>query len=238
MVVSFSTVCYNNRKERMYMLRVPCLVLDHDDTVVQSETTINYPYFCYILDVFRPGQTITLDAYIHGCYHLGFAEMCRQKYGFTEQELAEEYRGWKNYIRSHIPAPFPGIDRIIQRQKEEGGLICVVSHSSEEIISRDYVAHFDLRPDDIFGWDLPEHQRKPNPYPLEQIMAKYKLTPQQLLIVDDMKPAYDMANKVGVPVAFAQWGKKDSPAICQQMRSLCDYTFESPKDLEDFLFRV
>ena len=45
------------------MLKYPCLVLDHDDTVVQSETTINYPYFCYILDQFRPGQTITLEEY-------------------------------------------------------------------------------------------------------------------------------------------------------------------------------
>ena len=55
------------------MLKYPCLVLDHDDTVVQSETTINYPYFCYILDQFRPGQTITLEEYIYGCCHQGFA---------------------------------------------------------------------------------------------------------------------------------------------------------------------
>ena len=42
------------------MLKYPCLVLDHDDTVVQSEATVNYPYFVYILDRFRPGKTITL----------------------------------------------------------------------------------------------------------------------------------------------------------------------------------
>ena len=48
------------------MLRYPCLVLDHDDTVVQSETTINYPFFCYILDQFRPGATITLEEYVSG----------------------------------------------------------------------------------------------------------------------------------------------------------------------------
>ena len=27
------------------MLKYPCLVLDHDDTVVQSEATIHYPCF-------------------------------------------------------------------------------------------------------------------------------------------------------------------------------------------------
>ena len=220
------------------MLRFPCLVLDHDDTVVQSETTINYPYFCYILDQFRPGQTITLNEYIHGCFHLGFAEMCRQKYGFTEQELADEYIGWKTYIRNHVPAPFPGIGRVIHRQKEEGGLVCVVSHSSTEIITRDYKTHFGIEPDDIFGWDLPQEQRKPNPYPLEQIIKKYDLSPAQLLVVDDMKPAWDMASKAGVPTAFAQWGKQDNPEICTQMSGLCDYTFQTPKALEEFLFCV
>ena len=220
------------------MLKFPCLILDHDDTVVQSEATINYPYFCYILDQFRPGQTITLDEYMHGCFHLGFAEMCRQKYGFTEQELAEEYLGWKNYIRNHIPAPYPGIDRIIKRQKAEGGILCVVSHSSAENITRDYRTHFGILPDAIFGWDLPEEQRKPNSYPLEQILKKYQLSPQQLLVVDDMKPADDMASKVGVSVAFAQWGKKDCPEICNQMRGLCDFSFDMPKALEEFLFCV
>ena len=220
------------------MLKYPCLVLDHDDTVVQSEATINYPYFCYILDQFRPGQMITLDEYTQGCFHMGFTEMCRQKYGFTERELADEYLGWKEYIRSHIPAPYPGIAQIIQRQKELGGLVCVVSHSSSENITRDYRTHFGILPDDIYGWDLPEHQRKPSTYPLEQIMAKYHLDSSQLLVVDDMKPAYEMASKVGVSVAFAQWGKKDCTEICTLMRSVCDFSFDTPSALEDFLFRV
>lgn len=220
------------------MLKYPCLVLDHDDTVVQSETTINYPYFCYILDQFRPGTTITLDEYTQGCFSLGFAEMCRQNYHFTEQELLDEYSGWKDYIRSHIPDPYPGIERIIHKQKEAGGLICVVSHSSEEIIKRDYLTHFGILPDAIYGWDLPEEQRKPNPYPLEQIMAKYHLSPNQLLVVDDLKPAYDMAHTAGIPIAFAQWSKTDQTEICSLMRSLCDYSFESVSALEEFLFSV
>ncbi len=220
------------------MLKYPCLVLDHDDTVVQSEATINYPYFCYILDQFRPGQTITLEEYINGCFHWGFAQMCREKYHFTDQELEDEYIGWKEYIRHHVPAPYPGIRELILRHKAAGGILCVVSHSSAENIIRDYCTHFGVLPDDIFGWDLPEEQRKPNTYPLEQIMAKYNLAPHQLLVVDDMKPAYDMANKAGVPIAFAQWGKQECPELCAQMRELCSFTFSSPKELEDFLFRV
>lgn len=216
-------------------MKFPCLVLDHDDTVVQSEATVNYPYFCYILDKFRPGTTISLNEYTEGCYHQGFVEMCKQNYQFTDEELDEEYRGWKEYIKTHIPEPFPGIQEIILRQKAAGGLVCVVSHSTQENITRDYLAHFGLQPDDIFGWDYPEHQRKPNPYPLEQIMKKYDLSPAQLLVVDDMKPACEMASKAGVPIAFAGWGRHNYPEIVAEMTSLCDYAFHKTKDLYRFL---
>lgn len=218
------------------MLRYPILVLDHDDTVVQSEKCINLPYFQEILSQFRPGATITAQEYAHGCFHLGFADMCRSWYGFTEQELLDEYEGWKVYIRSHVPDPFPGIERVIRRQKELGGKICVVSHSCEENITRDYQTHFGLTPDDIFGWDLPEALRKPNPYPLRQIMEKYHCPSEEMLVVDDMKLACTMAEQVGVSVAFAGWGRKDCPELSEQMRGLCQFSFESPRELENFLF--
>ena len=218
------------------MLRYPCLVLDHDDTVVQSEATVNFPYFQYILNEFRPGTTITMDAYISGCCHLGFADMCRKWYGFTERELLEEYEGWQGYIMEHVPAPFPGIGQVIRRQKEGGGLICVVSHSSDRNILRDYRRHFGIEPDAIYSWDLPEDKRKPSAFALEDIMARFHLSREELLVVDDMKPAWEMAAKVTVPIAFAAWGRKEYPQIADEMRRLCDFSFDSPKELEAFLF--
>lgn len=217
-------------------MKYPCLILDHDDTVVQSETTINYPFFCYILDKFRPGTTITQEAYTNGCFYQGFANMCRQNYHFTEQELKDEYSQWKDYIRSHIPAPYPGIDRIIHRQKEAGGLLCVVSHSSEENITRDYMAHFGILPDAIYGWDYPEEKRKPSTFPLEDIMRRYSLSSQELLVVDDLKPAWEMCHKAGVQIAFAGWSKLDVPIITQEMERLCDLAFHSTDALYNFLF--
>ena len=218
------------------MLKFPCLVLDHDDTVVQSETTINYPYFCYILDQFRPGKTITPEEYTNGCFYPGFADMCRQRYQFTDQELKDEYKGWMEYVMTHTPDPFSGIKELILRYKEAGGIICVVSHSSKVNITRDYQTHFGILPDDIFGWDLPEHQRKPSTYPLEQIMQKYQLKASDILVVDDLKPAWVMCKNAGVPIAFAAWSKENCPAILEEMTRLCDYTFHSPTELEAFLF--
>lgn len=218
------------------MLKYPCLVLDHDDTVVQSEATVNYPFFVYILDKFRPGTTITLKEYIHGCCNLGFADMCRKWYGFTEQELVDEYQGWQEYIKTHIPLPFSGIENIIQRQKENGGMICVVSHSSDRNILRDYRQYFGIEPDAIYSWDLPEHLRKPSTYALEDIMERYHFTKEQILVVDDMKPAYEMAKNAGVSIAFAAWGRQDYPEIIREMKNLCNYSFDTTSELEAFLF--
>ncbi len=213
------------------MPNIPCLVLDHDDTVVRSEATINYPFFVEMLKRFRPGRTLTLEEYTRDCHRVGFAGLCRDRFGFSEAELAEEYGLWKEHIRTHIPPPFPGIDRVIRAQREAGGLICVVSHSSRENILRDYRTHFGLEPDAIYGWDYPEHQRKPSPYPLQHIMARWGLGPEALLVVDDLKPAWHMARAAGVPIAFAGWGRRDFPELCREMEALCDRSFYDPLEL-------
>ena len=218
------------------MLKYPCLVLDHDDTVVQSELTVNLPYFLLTLDSFRPGATISAEEYADGCYRMGFANMCRQRFSFTEQEILEEYTGWKEYIKTHIPDPFPGIGEVIRKQKALGGKVCVVSHSCNENITRDYSRNFGILPDDIFGWDLPEELRKPNDYALKAIMDKYGFSPREMLVVDDMKLAYTMAKKQQVPIAFAAWGRKNCPAICEEMRRICDFSFDTPQEFGNFLF--
>lgn len=217
------------------MLKYPCLVLDHDDTVVQSEVTVNYPFFIEFLKEYRPHQTITQHEYIAQCYDPGYIEMCRQRFSFTDEELLIEYNGWKEYIRSHTPAPYPSIGQLIHRYKQAGGVICVVSQSAQENITRDYRTHFGMEPDDIFGWDLEPEHRKPSPWALQEIMKKYHLSPEQLLVVDDMKAACEMAHGAGVKIAFAGWGRREFPEICRDMDSLCDYSFYSTEALENFL---
>ncbi len=218
------------------MLKYPCLVLDHDDTVVQSEATIAYPCFVQTLSRIRPGVALTLEEYYRNCSAMDFSDMCRKLYGFTDEELYQEYLDWKAYVKNHIPDPFPGIQRIIERQRAEGGLICVSSHSSEENISRDYLHHFGLLPDKIYGCDLPEAQRKPSPFALRDIMESYHLSPTDLLVVDDLAPACQMAHAAGVKMAFAAWSKTAYPDLVEQMSKDCDFIFDTTEKLEKFLF--
>ena len=218
------------------MLKYRCLVLDHDDTVVQTMRTLSYPFWCLELEQFRPGTKMSLRDYILQCHHLGFADMCRVCFGFTDEELALEHRQWMDYILQNIPDAFPGIDRVIRRQKEEGGLLCVVSHSSFDNISRDYRVHFGIQPDRIYGWDRPPHERKPSTFPLEDIMDAYGLQPEEILVVDDMKLACKMAAPLGIAVAYAGWDNMGVPELREEMESLCAFSFHSTEDLEKFLF--
>jgi phosphoglycolate phosphatase/pyrophosphatase PpaX len=93
-----------------------------------------------------------------------------------------------------------------------------------------------MLPDAIYDYDLPSHQRKPNPYALNQIMEQFQLKPEEILMVDDMKLGCLMAQSVGAHTGFAAWSKQEFPALWKVMESLCDYTFKTAEELEAFLF--
>lgn len=218
------------------MLTYKCLVLDHDDTVVQTEKTIGYPYFRDYIERIRPGQPLSFAEYVRDCNNMVFADMCRERWHMTEKELAEEYSGWKEYSRRNVPQVCPGIEAVIRRQKALGGIVCVSSLSTTEVIERDFLHHFGFLPDAIYDYDLPVHQRKPDPYALVDIMERFSLKPEEILMVDDMKLGWQMAKKMGVPIAFAGWSKAEFPELAKEMRAICDFSFDSPKELEQFLF--
>jgi len=67
-------------------------------------------------------------------------------------------------------------------------------------------------------------------------VEKYGFRPEELLVVDDMKLAYTMAKKQNVPIAFAAWGRQNCPEICREMRALCNFCFDTPRQLEEFQF--
>ena len=218
------------------MLKYQCLVLDHDDTVVQTEKAIGYPYFRDYIARIRPGMTLSYEEYVRDCNNMVFADMCRKRWQFTDSELEEEYLGWKEYSRQNTPPLCPGIDRIIRKHKELGGILCVSSLSTKEIIERDFYHHFGFLPDAVYDYDLPTDRRKPATYALENIMETFNLQPADLIMIDDMKLGWKMAKDVGVATGFAGWSKIEFPELTKEMNALCDYTFPTTAQLELFLF--
>ncbi|MEH7387856.1 HAD hydrolase-like protein [Bacillus sp. JJ1521] len=105
----------------------------------------------------------------------------------------------------------------------------VVSHSERNRIERDYSIHCGFVPDAIFGWELPEQQRKPHPYPIKEILKRFNLQKTEALMLDDLKPGLEMARSCNVDFAAAGWSH-GILEINQQMKSESKYYFETVEE--------
>ena len=217
------------------MMKYKCLVFDHDDTVVRSAQTVNYPHFRQFLRQLRPNQDLSFRDYMLLSADPGYHEMCRSVFGFNEAEMDAMFLDWKSYVKSHIPEPFAGIGQIIRRQKAEGGIVCVSSHSSVETIRRDWQRNFAILPDQIYSWELGDGRRKPAPFALEDIMRRYALQPAELVMIDDLRPGYQMARACGVDFIAAGWSHPYEE-LRRIMQEHCDYYLKTVAQLEKFLF--
>ncbi len=217
------------------MLRYPCLVLDHDDTVVNSTPTIHYPSFMKTMAVLRPNIQWTLEEFMGYNFDPGFEAMLNQMLALTPEEALYQEKVWKEWCDTHHPDMFAGMDVLLKRYKQAGGIICVVSHSSEEVIRWDYRHHCGFEPDQVFGWDRGEGKRKPSPWPMQQIMEQYGFAPEQLLMVDDLTPGFRMAEACGVDFAFAGWGSP-VPQVREFMKKHSTFFLHQVSGLEELLW--
>ena len=215
-------------------MRYRCLVFDHDDTVVNSTATIHYPCFVEFLRRYYPGRSMTLEDYFIKNFSPGFLEMCVEDFGMDEDTLRRELAFWRDWVEGHVPAAYPGVREIMERHRAAGGLLCVVSHSFDYNIRRDYRLNALPEPDLIFGWEQPPERRKPGTWPLEEIMRRFSLRPEELLMVDDLKPGYDMAVACGVDFAAVGWSN-DVPEIEAFLRGNCSRYFKTVAELATFL---
>ena len=216
-------------------MRYPCLIVDHDDTVVNSTATVHFPCFVEYTRQHFPHYSCTLEHYFLRNFDPGVVPFFRDEVGMTDAQMRHEQDYWFAYVQKHVPQAYPGIREVLWEQKKRGGLLCVVSHSFRENILRDYRENDLPEPDEVFGWDYPPAQRKPNPWPLEQILKKYRLQSDQALMLDDLKPGYDMARACDVPFAAAGWAN-DIPEIEGFMRQNCDLYFKTVEAFGRYLF--
>ena len=216
-------------------MKFPCLVVDHDDTVVNSTATVHYPCFVQYCGTYFPHYRCSLEHYFLRNFDPGVVSFFRDDVGMTDADMKHEQAYWNDYVQTHVPKVYPGMAEILWQQKRQGGKLCVISHSYGPNILRDYRENGLPEPDLVFGWEYPPEQRKPSPWPLRQIMARFDLTPGELLVLDDLKPGFDMAAACDVPFAAAGWAN-DILEIETFMRKSCELYFKTVPELAAFLF--
>ena len=66
----------------------PCLVLDHDDTVVNSTATVHYPCFAeYTAKFFPKAKRYTLEEYVLKNFDPGVYDFLLGEVGMTEDDM-------------------------------------------------------------------------------------------------------------------------------------------------------
>ena len=215
-------------------MKYKCLILDHDDTVVNSTATIHYPAFVAFMKIKRPQIHLSLAEYFRLNFEPGVIPLFRDICGLSDDEIEEEAAFWRSYVKTRIPEAYPGIKEILWKYKDAGGRICVSSHSFADYISRDYVSNGLPAPDLIFGWEQKEENRKPSPYAVFEAEKAFGLSPEEILVLDDLKPGYDMARAAGVSFAASGWAN-DVPEIASFMRAHCDHYMKYVEDFKNLI---
>ena len=216
-------------------MSISCLVMDHDDTLVNSTATVHFPCFVEYTQKYFPDYHCTLEHYFLKNFDPGVVPFFRDEVGMNAEQMKHEEKFWNAYVQRHVPKAYPGIREILLEQRKRGGYVCVVSHSLKDNILRDFKENDLPLPDLVFGWDEPPAERKPSPHALYQIMERLKVKPEEMLVVDDLKPGYDMALAAGVPFAAAGWAN-DIPEIEAFMRKNCGLYFKTIEELKAYLF--
>ena len=218
-------------------MRYRCLVVDHDDTVVNSTATVHFPCFVEYTRKYFPNYSCTLEHYFLKNFDPGVVAFFRDEVGMTQEQMLHEQAWWNDYVQTHVPRVYPGMAEILWRHVRQGGLLCVVSHSYRDNILRDYRENGLPEPDEVYGWELPAHRRKPDPWALEQIMTKNRLKSDEILMLDDLKPGFDMARAAFVPFAAAGWAN-DIPQIEGFMRRECERYFKTVEAFGRWFFGI
>ena len=90
-------------------MRYPCLVVDHDDTVVNSTATVHYPCFVEYTGIYHPEVHYTLEEYIKYNFDPGVVAFFCDIIGMSRAETEREQIYWNDYVQHHVPQAYDGM---------------------------------------------------------------------------------------------------------------------------------
>lgn len=216
-------------------MKYPCLILDHDDTVVQSSPDIHYPAFLETLSRVRPGMTPpSLAEFMDACSEPGFFPYCDNVLHYTPEDYAVEVEVWHRWVDTHIPRLYDGFYELLWDYTNAGGTICVVTHSESRYVLRDYAHHRLPTPALVFGAEQGKEHLKPSTWPLEEITRVLGFSAGDMLSVDDLMPGILMAKSCGAATAAAGWSHL-SASVSDRLKASCGTYLAAVGDLRKLL---
>jgi phosphoglycolate phosphatase/pyrophosphatase PpaX len=218
-------------------MRYRLLIIDHDDTAVDSTAAVHYPAHLEALRVLRPGvPRPSIEDWWLANFEPGIMEHLVHGLGMNEAELAREFEIWRSFTASRRAPFFRGFRELLADFRGRGGRVAGVSHSERENILRDYRQSGGpvFEPDLVFGWDHDPARRKPDPWPVRESLSRLGVAAGEAVVLDDLRPGVVMARAAGVAAVGAGWAHR-VPRIRDWMRANCLAYFVTVEELGAFL---
>lgn len=190
----------------MKKLKKKLLILDHDDTLMDSQHTVHYPIFLETLGMMRPQVSLpSFKEFVQLSNRYGFEAYIRRVYGFNDEEVAKELAFWRKQVPRREAQVFTEVANVVSEFVLAGGILVVYSYSDSSMILSDYRRVFDFEPHDIIGFDNAQAFRKPARAPLLKMMHTFNVKPSECLLVDDMPLLINTAKRTNIEMVGANW---------------------------------
>jgi len=220
-------------------MKYKCLIIDHDDTTVDSTPSIHYlAHREQMKRIGREKEISTLEEWFKVNFDPGFSVYIDSVLKLSEEEKKICYEIWREFTTVLTPPFFEGMLNLLQDFRDKGGVIAVVSHSEADIIRSHYEKQKEIpgfAPDIIIGWTGEPEKQKPNTWPVEEVMKEFNLSREDILVVDDLKPGITMAKRAGVDSVGVGWSH-NLPVIRDAISKDCTYFLYSVDELRNIVF--
>ena len=220
-------------------MKYKCLLIDHDDTSVDSSPSIHHPaHLEQMRQLGRENESVGVDEWMKINYDPGILDYLENVLKLNSEEKDLCYTVWREYAKSRIPNFFPGILSVMKQFKDCGGHIIVVTHSEADMVKAHYLYQKEIPgflPDRIIGWTGDSTKNKPEPWPVFEAIREFGCEKEEVLVVDDLKPGITMAKRAGVDSVGVGWSHQ-IPEIIDDMQKNCTYYAATVAELEKIIF--
>lgn len=220
-------------------MKYRCLIIDHDDTTVDSTPSIHYlAHQEQMKRIGRESQTSTLEEWFKVNFDPGFSIYIDSVLKLSDEEKRICYEIWREFTTVLTPPFFEGMLSLLNEFRKEGGIIAVVSHSEADIIRSHYEKQQEFPgflPDRIIGWTGDPEKQKPHTWPVDQIRKQFGLEKEEILVIDDLRPGITMANRAGVDSVGVGWSH-NIQVIREGIIDQCTYFIYSINELRNLIF--
>ena len=226
-------------------IRYKAIMIDHDDTTVDSTPKINYLSYVNFCNTIMKDRTYYTMLNLQQWYELlwedKYYDHIKNVMKLEKHELDLEYDMWLEFIKDKHPTFFPGFHEMLVEYKKRGGIIAIVSHCDEVAIRRHYAEYQcenendRIVPDIVYGYIKGKPElNKPNVYPVEDFKKKFNLKNEDICVIDDLSPGLIMGNNAGIDSIGVVYGEGHE-TIADKIKEISKYVFDSVDELSNFL---